>query len=53
MDIARIRPEPSGASAENVIERVGMLGRPRGLRSDQLNAQRVREPGRYLVLQGE
>jgi len=30
-----------------------MLGRPRGLCSDQLDAERIREPARYLVLQSE
>ena len=30
-----------------------MLGRPGSLRSDQLDAERVRDLARYLVLQGE
>ena len=30
-----------------------MLGRSGGLRSDQLDAERVRDPARDLVLQGE
>ena len=51
--IARIRPEPCGASPENVVERIGMLGPPGGLRRDQLDAERVGEAARDLVLQGE
>ena len=36
-----------------MVERIGMPGRPGGLRSDQLDAERVRDPARDLVLQRE
>src|SRR6516162_2432185 len=38
---------------ENVVERVGMLGGPRSLSSDQLYIERYRDPARDLVLQSE
>ena len=41
------------AAPENVVERVGMLGRPGGLSSDQLDADRVRDPAGDLVLQNK
>ena len=52
-DIPRIRPEPCGAPPENVVQRIGMLGRPGGLDSNQLDAERVGKAARNLVLQGE
>src|SRR4029077_17341928 len=39
--LTRIRLQPRVASAENVVQRVGMLSRPGGFVSDQLDAQRV------------
>jgi hypothetical protein len=50
IDIARIRLKPGGAAPENVVQCVGMLGRSGSLRCDQLNAERIREPARDLVL---
>jgi hypothetical protein len=41
------------APPENAVERVGMLGRPGGLRTDQLDTEGVREPARDLLLQSE
>ena len=51
--LTRIRLQPRGASPENVAQRVGMFSRPGSLRSDQLNAERVGDLARDLVLQGE
>jgi hypothetical protein len=39
--LTRIRLQPRGASAENVVLRIGMLARPSGFGSDQLDAQRI------------
>ena len=53
MGVSRNPLQPCGASPENVVERIRILGRPSGLRSDQLDAERVGDPTRDLVLQGE
>ena len=53
ISFTRRRFQVSDAASENVVQRVGMLGRPGSLRSDQFEAERVREPARDLVLQGE
>src|SRR4029077_20217228 len=42
-----------GASAQNVVKRVGMLSGPGGLGSDQLDTESVRDSARDLVLQSE
>jgi hypothetical protein len=42
-----------GSRPENVVQRVGMLGRPRGLHADQLKVERDCDPARDLVLQSE
>ena len=53
MGVSRNPLQPCGASAENIVGRIRGLGRPSGLRSDQLDAKRVGDPTRDLVLQGE
>jgi len=53
MGVSRNPLQPCGASAENIVGRIRGLGRPSGLRSDQLDAERVGDPTRDLVLQGE
>jgi hypothetical protein len=45
--------KPDGSSPEDVVERVGVFRRPGGLRSDQLDAERVCKPARDLALQSE
>jgi len=47
--VARPRLQPCSACPENLVERLGMLGWPGGLRSHQLDAERVRDPARDLV----
>ena len=47
------RFQPSGATPQNVVERIGVIGRPGGLCSDQFDAERVREPVRDFILCGE
>src|SRR5260370_24120293 len=42
-----------GTSAENILQRVGVLGRTTGLRGDQLEVERDGDPAGDLVLQGE
>ena len=51
--VTRRRLRHCGASPENVVQRVGILGRPGGLRADQREVERDRDPARDLVLQGE
>ena len=53
IDVARWRLQPGGASPENVVQSVWMVGRPGSLRSNQLEAERSRDPARDLVLQDE
>jgi len=50
---ARHRLQPGGASPQDVVERIRIIGRPSGLRCNQLDAERVRDPARDLGLQGE
>jgi hypothetical protein len=47
---ARFRFRPSGACPENVIQRVGMFGRPSGLGCNQLSVERQRDAPSDLVL---
>ena len=51
--VTRMLLKSHSAPSENIVERIGMLGRPGGLRRNQLDAERVREPARDLVLQSE
>ena len=53
VDIPRIRLESCGAPPENIVLRGGVLGRPGGLRSDQLDAESARDPAGDLILQSE
>ena len=45
--------EPCGASPENVVQRVGIGGRPGGLRADQREIERDSDAAGDLVLQGK
>jgi len=45
--------QPCGASLKGEIERIGMLGRPGGLRTEKFEVERDCDPARDLVLQGE
>ena len=53
IDIAGIRPEPNSTPAENVIQRIEMLGRLGRLGDHQLNVQCGCDTAHNLVLQGE
>ena len=53
MVLPRLRLRPCGAPAEDIVERVGLLGRSGGLRGDQFEVQLDRNPTRDLILQSE
>ena len=51
--VARWGLQPGGASPEDVVQRVGMLGRTAGRGLDQFEVECDRDPTCDLVLQGE
>jgi len=51
--LARRTPENCRAAPKNVVERIGVLGWPRGLPVEQLYIERNRDPAGYLVLERE
>jgi hypothetical protein len=53
IDVTPIRLVPRRKSAENVVQRVGVLGRPGGFRVDQPDVERDRNSTCDFVLQGE
>src|SRR6516164_1870514 len=53
MNAARMRLEPCSAPPENVVEGVGMFGRPGRFRPDEFKVESNPDPAGDLILQGE